>query len=69
VRVSTLDAVFKQITTDGGRAQAKVIDALDDAAVNAYLDNVARQAETVDMPASTRTTGRHSTWLGDICGY
>ena len=68
MRVSTLDAVFKQITTDGGRAQAKVIDALDDAAVNAYLDNVARQAGTVDMPASTQTAGRHSTWLGDICG-
>ena len=46
---STVDAVFKQITADGGRAQAEVIDALDDAAVNAYLDKVVRQAGTIDI--------------------
>jgi 3-oxoacyl-[acyl-carrier protein] reductase len=46
---STVDDAFKKIITGGGRAHAAVIDALDDAAVNAYLDSVARQAGTIDI--------------------
>jgi 3-oxoacyl-[acyl-carrier protein] reductase len=46
---STVDDVARQINADGGRAQAAVVDALDDAAVNAYLDGVARQAGTIDI--------------------
>ncbi len=46
---STLEAVAKQITAGGGRAYAAVIDAFSDAAVNEYLDGIARQAGTVDI--------------------
>lgn len=41
---ASLEAVAKQITEAGGRAQTAVVDALEDAAVNRYLDDVAKQA-------------------------
>ena len=46
---STLDNVVKKITTDGGCAMAAEVDALDDAAVTAYLDTVAQQAGRIDV--------------------
>ncbi|MBV8731103.1 MAG: SDR family oxidoreductase [Acidobacteriia bacterium] len=46
---ATLDAVAKQITAAGGEAQTAVVDALDDAAVNRYLDDVAKQASKIDI--------------------
>ena len=46
---ASLEAVAKQITTAGGGAQTTVVDALDDAAVNRYLDDVARQAGKIDI--------------------
>ena len=39
----------KQITGRGGRAQWAVVDALDDAAVNEYLDGVVKQAGKIDI--------------------
>jgi NAD(P)-dependent dehydrogenase (short-subunit alcohol dehydrogenase family) len=44
-----LEAVAKQITAEGGEAQAAVVDALDDAGVNRYLDDVAKQAGKIDI--------------------
>lgn len=46
---ASVEAVAKQITTAGGGAQTTVVDALDDAAVNRYLDDVARQAGKIDI--------------------
>jgi NAD(P)-dependent dehydrogenase (short-subunit alcohol dehydrogenase family) len=46
---SNVEAVAKQITTDGGRAHAAVIDALDDAAVNKYLDGVVKRTGSIDI--------------------
>jgi len=46
---STLDAVTRQITESGGRASYTVIDALDDSAVDKYLDRVVEQAGGVDI--------------------
>jgi 3-oxoacyl-[acyl-carrier protein] reductase len=46
---SSVEAVTKQITKDGGRAHAHVIDALDDAAVNEYIDGVVKQAGSIDV--------------------
>ena len=45
----SLEAVAKQITEAGGGAQTAVVDALDDAAVNRYLDDVAKQAGKIDI--------------------
>ncbi len=46
---SNVEAVAQQITKDGGRAHAHVIDALDDAAVNKYIDGVVKQAGRIDV--------------------
>jgi 3-oxoacyl-[acyl-carrier protein] reductase len=44
-----LESVANQITAAGGEAQATVVDALDDAGVNRYLDGVAKQAGKIDI--------------------
>jgi len=44
-----VESVTKQIAANGGRAHATVIDTLDDAAVNQYIDDIARQAGKVDI--------------------
>src|SRR5215468_3601214 len=46
---ANLEAVAQQITADGGEAHTAVVDALDDAAVNRYLDDVAKQAGRIDI--------------------
>lgn len=57
----TLAAVTRQITESGGRASYTVIDALDDSAVDEYLDRVVKQAggstssSTRPGPASPNT--------------
>ncbi|PYT75208.1 MAG: hypothetical protein DMG42_09265 [Acidobacteria bacterium] len=38
-----VESVTKQIAANGGRAHATVIDTLDDAAVNQYIDDIAKQ--------------------------
>jgi NAD(P)-dependent dehydrogenase (short-subunit alcohol dehydrogenase family) len=45
----TLEAVAKQIAAAGGKAETAVVDALDDAGVNRYLDGVAKQAGRIDI--------------------
>jgi 3-oxoacyl-[acyl-carrier protein] reductase len=46
---STLDAVTRQITESGGRANYTVVDALDDSAVDKYLERVVEQAGGIDI--------------------
>ena len=43
-----VEAVAKQITANGGRAHAAVIDALDDAAVNQYIDSIVKETGRID---------------------
>jgi NAD(P)-dependent dehydrogenase (short-subunit alcohol dehydrogenase family) len=44
-----VEDVAKHITTEAGDAHAAVIDALDNTAVNDYMDDVARQAGKIDI--------------------
>jgi NAD(P)-dependent dehydrogenase (short-subunit alcohol dehydrogenase family) len=46
---SNLEAVAKHITTDGSEAYTAVVDALDDAGVDRYLNDVAKQAGKIDI--------------------
>ena len=46
---ASLEAVAKQITAAGGEAQTASVDALDDVAVNRYLDEVAKQIGRIDI--------------------
>jgi 3-oxoacyl-[acyl-carrier protein] reductase len=46
---ANLEAVAQQITAAGGEAHTTMVDALDDAAVNRYLDDVAKQAGGIDI--------------------
>ena len=46
---ASLEAVAEQITAAGGEAHTTVVDALDDAAVNRYVDDVAKQAGKIDV--------------------
>lgn len=46
---ASLEAVASQITAAGREAQTAVVDALDDAGVNRYLDGVAKQAGKIDI--------------------
>jgi 3-oxoacyl-[acyl-carrier protein] reductase len=46
---SSVEHVAKAVQEQGGRAHAAVVDALDDAAVAAYVDDVARQASGIDI--------------------
>lgn len=46
---ASLEAVAEQITAAGGEAHTTVVDALDDAAVNRYVGDVAKQAGKIDI--------------------
>ena len=46
---SSLDSIAQQIVAAGGKAHAGHVDALDNAAVNAYLDGVVKQAGKLDI--------------------
>jgi NAD(P)-dependent dehydrogenase (short-subunit alcohol dehydrogenase family) len=46
---SNVDVVAQDITSAGGRAHVEVIDALDDAAVDDYVEGVAKQVGTIDI--------------------
>src|SRR5215467_725907 len=46
---TNVDAVARQITAAGGSVHVAVIDALDDAAVNEYVDGIARQTGSIDI--------------------
>jgi NAD(P)-dependent dehydrogenase (short-subunit alcohol dehydrogenase family) len=59
----TLAAVTRQITESGGRASYTVIDALDDSAVDEYLDRVVKQAGGIDIELNA--TGPRITEYGN----
>ncbi len=46
---ASVDAAAQAITSAGGKAHAAVLDALDAAAVEAYMEDVAEQAGTIDI--------------------
>jgi NAD(P)-dependent dehydrogenase (short-subunit alcohol dehydrogenase family) len=46
---SNLEPVAKKITEAGGKAHAAVIDALNDGAVNQYIDGIVKQAGKIDI--------------------
>jgi 3-oxoacyl-[acyl-carrier protein] reductase len=46
---ANVETVMRQITEDGGRAQAAVIDAEDYAAVDKYLDEIVSQTPSIDI--------------------
>jgi NAD(P)-dependent dehydrogenase (short-subunit alcohol dehydrogenase family) len=46
---SNLESVAEQITANGGAVQTSMIDALDDAAVNQYIDGIVTQTGRIDI--------------------
>src|SRR5215471_1697200 len=46
---SRLEEVAEQITKAGGRAHTAVIDALDEGAVNEYIESVVKQSGSIDI--------------------
>src|SRR6516165_8375935 len=46
---ASVELVAKEITAAGGRAHAEVVDALDEAAVDAYVDSVVGQSGRLDI--------------------
>lgn len=46
---SNLEAVAKRITATGREAHIAVLDALDDAAVNSYIDSIVKQTGKIDI--------------------
>jgi 3-oxoacyl-[acyl-carrier protein] reductase len=46
---SNVEAVARQIITDGGHAHTQVIDARDDLAVNEYIDGIVQRAGSIDI--------------------
>ena len=46
---SNLEPVAKKITEAGGNTHAAVIDALNDSAVNQYIDGIVKQAGKIDI--------------------
>ncbi len=44
-----LDKVAAEIRSKGGKVETAVVDALDEKAVNAFVDSVVRQAEQIDI--------------------
>jgi NAD(P)-dependent dehydrogenase (short-subunit alcohol dehydrogenase family) len=46
---SSVAAVTEQITKSGGSAHTHVVDALDEVAVNAYVDSIVKQAGRIDI--------------------
>jgi NAD(P)-dependent dehydrogenase (short-subunit alcohol dehydrogenase family) len=64
---ATVEAVAGQITAAGGKAHAAVVDALDGAAVDEYVDGIAERAGHIDAvfnavgpPFSDLATGKHA---------
>jgi len=46
---SNIDSVLEQIAEAGGRAHSAVVDALDEAAVNRYIDEVVARSGSIDI--------------------
>lgn len=67
---TNVEAVTKQITTEGGRAHAAVVDAEDHEAVEAYVDGIAKGTGRIDVVfnavgplVATYGNGKHATDL------
>jgi NAD(P)-dependent dehydrogenase (short-subunit alcohol dehydrogenase family) len=65
-----VEDITKQITAAGGRAHTAVIDALDDAAVNEYIESIVKQTGSIDIVfnavgplAKEYGNGKHATDL------
>lgn len=54
---ANVDALAQGIRANGGRAETAVVDALDEAAVNAYADKVAAQAGRIDISCNVIGVG------------
>ena len=46
---SNVKEVAKEITADGGCAHAALVDAMDDTAVNEYIDDIAKRSGSIDI--------------------
>jgi 3-oxoacyl-[acyl-carrier protein] reductase len=64
---ANVESVAKQITAAGGKAHAAVVDALNDGAVDDYLDSIAKQTGRIDIEFnavgprfSDLATGKHA---------
>jgi 3-oxoacyl-[acyl-carrier protein] reductase len=55
----TLDALADRIRAEGGQAETAVVDALDEDAVNAHADSVARKDGSVDISVSVIDIADH----------
>jgi 3-oxoacyl-[acyl-carrier protein] reductase len=60
---TSLEAVAKQIIASGGQARTAVIDALDDAGVNQYVDGIVKQVGRVDIVLDA--AGLLAKWYGN----
>jgi 3-oxoacyl-[acyl-carrier protein] reductase len=65
-----IESVAREITASGGQAHFQVVDALDDAAVSAYINSIVKQAGRIDAVfnavgprISEYANGRHATVL------
>ncbi len=64
---ATLDRVADEIRAGGGRAETATVDALDEAAVDRYVDGVAAEAGHVDVLVCVISHGdTHGTPLADL---
>jgi NAD(P)-dependent dehydrogenase (short-subunit alcohol dehydrogenase family) len=48
-RLAPLEALAKEITADGGRAHAAIVDALDESAISSHLDSVTEKSGAIDI--------------------
>jgi NAD(P)-dependent dehydrogenase (short-subunit alcohol dehydrogenase family) len=55
--LESLDAVAEQIRAAGGTAETSAVDALDEDAINAFVDAVATTAGAIDISCSVISTG------------
>jgi NADP-dependent 3-hydroxy acid dehydrogenase YdfG len=56
---ASLDAVAREIKAAGAKAHAAAVDALDEAAVTAYVDGVAKETGRIDIASAN--TGTNAT--------
>src|SRR5436190_21516822 len=63
---ATLDAVAGDIRAAGGRAETAVVDALDEQAVDAFVDDVVRMAGQVDISVNVVAMGDVQRPLTDL---
>lgn len=62
-----VEAVAVQITAKGGRAHTAVIDTLDDAAVNQYIDGIVKQVGKIDIVLDAAGPLARELWKWEEC--